>query len=73
MANGRGASKHLHHGESACPYAVRVFRKSGYRFCAWNTRKLKIRSIFPPANRIPLSRKMLRGESKAICFREIND
>jgi hypothetical protein len=22
MANGRDASKHLHHGESACPYAA---------------------------------------------------
>jgi hypothetical protein len=34
MTNGHDASKHLHHGESACPYAERVFRKSGYRFCA---------------------------------------
>jgi hypothetical protein len=28
---------------------------------------------FLPDNRIPVSRKMLRGESKAICFWEIND
>jgi hypothetical protein len=29
MANGRDASKHLHHGESACPYAARASLEAG--------------------------------------------
>jgi hypothetical protein len=52
------ARYHGRHTKGSGLRRSRVFRKSGYRFCEQNTRKLRIQH-FLAANRIPLCRKML--------------